>query len=469
MYFKQFYLGCLAHASYLIGSQGEAAVVDPQRDVEQYIEAAEAEGLKISYVIETHLHADFVSGHRELAARTGARIVFGEKAGATFPHLAVKEGDELKLGRVTLRVMETPGHTPESISVLVIDTEVSPEPQKVLTGDALFIGDVGRPDLVGSRGFTAEQMAGLLYDSLHTKLLKLPDAVEVYPAHGAGSLCGRNLSKETSSTIGEQRRFNYALKEMPKEEFVRMMTVDQPEVPAYFPKDVEINRTGAAALEELPRPEALMPAEFNKLAQVGHLVLDVRTAAEFGTSHVPGALNIGLSGQFASWAGTLIPVGTPIIIVAADEAGVDEAVMRLARVGLETVKGYLADGMYAWDKAGLETAKVAQMPIEELRARIEEKDDLQIIDVRRPAEHRAGHVPGAVNAQLADLEKRSREFDPLRPTAVVCASGYRSSAATSLLARHGFRQLFNVVGGTSAWVSAGYPAEQATETTAVTA
>jgi hydroxyacylglutathione hydrolase len=332
MYFKQFYLGCLAHASYLIGSQSEGAVVDPQRDVEQYIEVAQAQGLKIKYVIETHLHADFVSGHRELAARTGAEIVFGEKAGATFLHLAVKEGDELKVGRVTLRVMETPGHTPESISVLIIDTEVSPEPQKVLTGDALFIGDVGRPDLVGSRGFTAEEMAGLLYDSLHKKLLKLPDAVEVYPAHGAGSLCGRNLSKETSSTIGEQRRFNYALKEMPKDEFVRMMTVDQPEVPAYFPKDIEINRTGAAALEEVPRPERLTPAEFNKLAQVGHLILDVRTAAEFGNSHIPGALNIGLGGQFASWAGTLIPMGTPVIIVAADEAGIEEAVRRLARV-----------------------------------------------------------------------------------------------------------------------------------------
>ena len=466
MYFKQFYLGCLAHASYLIGSDGEAAVVDPQRDVEQYVEVAEAEGLKIKYIIETHLHADFVSGHRELAARTGARIVFGEKAGATFPHLAVKEGDELKLGRVILRILETPGHTPESISIVVIDTEVSAEPQKVLTGDALFIGDVGRPDLVGSRGLTAEQMAGMLYDTLHTKLLKLPDQTEVYPAHGAGSLCGRNLSKETSSTIGEQRRFNYALKEMPKEEFVRLMTVDQPEVPAYFPKDVEINRTGAAALAELPRPSALTPAEFNKLAQSGHLVLDVRTASEFGNAHVPGALNIGLGGQFASWAGTLIPVGTPIIIVAADEASLDEAVMRLARVGLETVKGYLAGGMYEWDKAGLESARIAQMPIEELRARIDEKEELQLIDVRRPAEHRAGHVPGAVNAQLADLLKRSREFDPARPTAILCASGYRSSAATSLLARQGFHQLFNVVGGTNAWINAGYPAEQMKETTA---
>ncbi len=459
MYFKQFYLGCLAHASYLIGSEGEAAVVDPQRDVDQYLAEAEAQGLKIKYVVETHLHADFVSGHRELAARAAAEIVFGEKAGATFPHLAVEDGDELKVGKVTLRIMETPGHTPESISVLVVDTEASPEPQKVLTGDALFIGDVGRPDLVGSKGFTAEQMAGMLYDSLHEKLLKLDDAVEVYPAHGAGSLCGRNMSKETSSTIGEQRRFNYALKEMPKEDFVRMMTSDLPEVPAYFPKDAEINRTGADALGAMPRPAALAPAEFNKLAQAGHLVLDVRTAAEFGNSHVPGALNIGLGGQFASWAGTLIPMGAPVLVVAADEDGVDEAVTRLARVGLETVKGYLAGGMYAWDKAGLEAASLPQMPLDELRARLDEGGDLQVIDVRRPAEYGAGHVPGAVNAQLADLDKRSGEFGPARPTAVVCASGYRSSAATSLLARKGFGQLFNVVGGTNGWVSAGYPVE----------
>ncbi|HYE64188.1 MAG TPA: rhodanese-like domain-containing protein [Pyrinomonadaceae bacterium] len=459
MYFKQFYLGCLAHASYLIGSGGEAAVVDPQRDVDQYITEAEAQGLKIKYVIETHLHADFVSGHRELGARTGAEIVFGEKAGATFQHRAVKNGDEIRLGKVILRILETPGHTPESISVLVIDTEVSDQPQKVLTGDALFIGDVGRPDLVGSKGFTAEQMAGMLYDSLHGKLLKLDDSVEVYPSHGAGSLCGRNMSKETSSTIGEQRSFNYALKPMPKDDFVRMMTTDLPEVPAYFPRDAEINRTGAPALEALPRPAALTPEEVNKLAQQDHLILDVRPAAAFGTAHVPGSLNIGLGGQFASWAGTLIPMGTPIILVAEDESGVDEALMRLARVGIESVKGYLSGGIYAWDKAGLDTEAILQMPVDELRSRLQEGSELQIIDVRRPAEYKAGHVPGAQSAQLAQLEKHVTEFDPQRPTAVICASGYRSSAATSMLARKGFRQLFNIVGGTNAWISAGYPAE----------
>ncbi len=461
MYFKQFYLGCLAHASYLIGSAGEAAVIDPQRDVEQYIKEAEDTGLKIKYVIETHLHADFVSGHRELADRSGAQIVFGHRAGATFPHLPVKDGDELKVGGVRLRILETPGHTPESVSILVDNPADSAAPMKVLTGDTLFIGDVGRPDLVGSKGYTAEQMAGMLYDSLHNKLLRLADTVEVYPAHGAGSLCGRNLSKETSSTIGEQKRFNYALKPMPKEAFVMMMTTDLPEAPAYFPKDAEINRTGAAALTDLPRPAALSPAEVSKLIQQGALALDVRTAAAFGNGHAPGALNIGLSGQFASWAGTLIPMGTPIVIISEDVGQVDEAVTRLARVGLDSVKGYLDDGMLAWDKAGFEVERIEQMPVDELKRQFDERADLRLIDVRRPGEYENGHAPTAVNAQLARLEKCVGQFDPNRPTAVICQSGYRSSAATSILARRGFKRLYNVVGGTTAWVNAGYASESA--------
>ena len=460
MYFKQFYLGCLAHASYLVGSDGEAAVVDPQRDVEQYLDEAEAQGFQIKYVIETHLHADFVSGHRELASRSGAEIVFGVRAGASFPHLTVKDGDELRVGKVTLRILETPGHTPESISILIRGDENPDQPQKVLTGDALFIGDVGRPDLVGSRGYTAETMAGMLYDSLHDKLLKLADDVEVYPAHGAGSMCGRNIGNATSSTIGEQRRTNYALKTMAKDEFIKLMTTDLPEAPAYFTRDAEINRAGASALDELPRPAELSPEAVNKMAQRGYLILDVRPAAAFGNAHIPGAINIGLSGQFASWAGSLIAADTPVVIVADDLAGVDEAVMRLARVGIENVKGYLGGGMYEWDRAGLATDAIWQMPVDELRRRIDEQHDLQIIDVRRPAEYKSGHVPGALSAPLSHLDKEAERLDPQRPTAVVCASGYRSSAATSLLAKRGFKNLFNVVGGTSGWISAGYPVEQ---------
>ncbi|HEV2669178.1 MAG TPA: MBL fold metallo-hydrolase [Blastocatellia bacterium] len=459
MYFKQFYLGCLAHASYLIGSGGEAAVVDPQRDIEQYINEAEAEGMKIKYVIETHLHADFVSGHRELAERTGAKIVFGRKAGAAFDYAPAKDGDEFRIGKVILRVLETPGHTPESISILVADTEVSNQPQKVLTGDTLFIDDVGRPDLVNSKGFTAEQMAGMLYDSLHGKLLKLSDAVEVWPAHGKGSLCGRNMSNETSSTIGRQRRFNYALRPMPKEEFVKMMTADLPEAPAYFSKDAEINRGGARSIAELPRPAALAPVEVNKLAIDGATILDVRTNTEFGAGHVPGALNIGLGGPFDSWAGQLVKFDAPIVIVAEDESKIDGAVIGLARVGIENVKGYLAGGMDAWRRAGLNVNRIAQISVDDLSELLNSQKDLQVIDVRQPGEYGAGHVPSAVNAPLARVDERAPEFDPNRWTAVICAGGFRSSAATSVLERLGFKYLLNVLGGTGAWIRAGYPVE----------
>ena len=468
MYFKQFYLGCLAHASYLIGSDGEAAVVDPQRDVDQYIAEANAQDLKIKYIIETHLHADFVSGHRELAERTGAQIVFGRQAGATFPHLAAKDGDELKIGRVNLRILETPGHTPESICVLVTDTEGTagegaraPSPQKILTGDTLFIGDVGRPDLAGGQGYTPEMMAAIMYDSLHNKLLKLDDAVEVFPAHGAGSMCGKNLSTDTSSTIGQQRKFNYALQPMSKDEFVKMMTTDLPEAPAYFAKDAEINRAGAPPLAALPRPTALTPSEVCKLAAQGDVILDVRAANEFGAGHVPGSLNIGLGGQFASWAGCLIPLTAPIVIVAESEEKVEEAQTRLARIGMENVRGYLAGGLYAWDQAGLEVATLPQINVAELKELIETRADLQVVDVRRPAEYESGHAPGAITAPLAKLHEvlPSLRLDLSKPTAVICAGGYRSSAATSILQQDGFKNLLNVTGGTTAWINAGYEVE----------
>ena len=463
MYFKQFYLGCLAHASYLIGSEGEAAVVDPQRDIEQYLAESAAHNLKIKYVIETHLHADFVSGHCELAARTGAEIVFSRHARAAFPHRAVRDGDEINVGRVTLRFWETPGHTPESMSVLVIDTEVSDEPQKVLTGDTLFIGDVGRPDLSGARGHTAEAMAAMLYESLHGKLLKLDDAVEVFPAHGAGSMCGRNISNETSSTIGQQRKFNYALAAMPKDDFVRMMTTGMPAAPNYFSRDAEINRTGAGALEALPRPQALTPEAVCEQMQQGALILDVRAAADYGIAHIPNSLNIGLGGQFASWAGSLISPESALILVAEDESKAEEAVLRLARVGLENVRGFLQGGMDAWHQARQATAAVPQITVAELHRRLEEGEDLQIVDVRRSGEYESGHVPSARLAPLAELQSNTLDgLDPQRPLAVICAGGYRSSAATSLLESRGFQKLYNVTGGTSAYVAAGYPVEEET-------
>src|SRR6266542_6564755 len=401
MFFKQFYLGCLAQASYMIGSKGEAAVVDPRRDVETYLEEAQREGLRIRYVIETHLHADFVSGHRELAARTGARIYFGAKAQAN-DCVPVREGDEIILGDVTLRFLETPGHTPESLSVLVIDRAKSQTPEAVLTGDTLFIGDVGRPDLLGSK-MSAQELAGMLYDSLHGKLLTLPDSVEVYPAHGAGSLCGRNISSETSSTIGQQRQFNYALRPMQKEEFVRMMTTDLPEAPAYFSRDVQLNRDGAPELAELPDPAALAPREIETRQRKGAIVLDTRPAAQYGAGHVPGSLHIGLAGQFASWAGALVSPRAPVLLVAEDEEQVREARTRLARVGIDNVAGYLAGGILEWDRAGLPLATMEQVNVEELDARLREGRVRRVVDVRRPAEWQAGHIPNAVHLPLNTL------------------------------------------------------------------
>src|SRR5437762_907015 len=460
MFFKQFYLGCLAHASYLIGSDGEAAVVDPRRDVDTYIDEAKERGFRIRHVIETHLHADFVSGHRELARRTGANIYFGAKADAQFDYVPVNDGDEIRMGDVVLRFLETPGHTPESVSILDVDRSVSDVPKAVLTGDTLFIGDVGRPDLAGSDplrgsdpGMSARELAGMLYDSLDDKLLAVPDSVEVYPAHGAGSLCGRNISSETSSTIGQQRQFNYALQPMSKEEFVRMMTTDLPEAPAYFSRDVAINRGGASELAELPDPPALEARDVEALQKKGAIVLDTRPAAQYGAGHVPGSLHIGLSGQFASWAGALVSPGTPMLIVAEDEEQVREARLRLARVGLDNVAGYLAGGILEWDRAGLRLATLEQINVTELDERLRE-GAVRVVDVRRPGEWQSGHIATALHLPLNDLAEKADDLSREEPLAVVCAGGFRSSIGTSLLERQGFHRITNVVGGMAAWRAA---------------
>jgi glyoxylase-like metal-dependent hydrolase (beta-lactamase superfamily II)/rhodanese-related sulfurtransferase len=429
MHFQHFYLACLAHASYLIADGGVAVIVDPQRDVDQYIEAAERLGVSIRYVIETHLHADFVSGHRELAARTGAEIVFGARADAAFPHRAVHEGDLLRLGSTELRAIETPGHTPESISWLVVeDGKLS----KLLTGDTLFIGDVGRPDLAGSRGYTSEEMAGMMYDSLRTKILVLPDDVEVWPAHGAGSACGRNISSDASSTIGAQRRMNWALQPMSREAFVETLTSGLAAPPRYFQRDAELNRQGPRALSDLAvsaidcvTPDAL--------------ILDVRDPDAFAARHIAGAVNIGLDGNFASWCGTLLPFDTPIVIVAEDEASASQAVIRLARVGIENIAGRIT----ALD--GIATAPLPQISVHDL-------DGMAVLDVRRTAEFWEGHVTGAQNIPLHELPDRLAEVDRDKPLAVICAGGYRSSIACSLLARAGFTNVINAREGTEEWM-----------------
>ncbi|MBX7219381.1 MAG: MBL fold metallo-hydrolase [Blastocatellia bacterium] len=459
MFFKQFYLNCLAHASYVMCSDGEALIVDPQRDVEQYLAEIAAQHATLKFIFETHIHADFVSGHCELAERTGAQIVYGSRADVEFPHVAARTGDTFHVGAVTVSVLETPGHTPEGICLLVTElgTETAP---KLLTGDTLFIGDVGRPDLVSSKGFSAQEMAGMLYDSLHEKILPLADEVEIYPAHGAGSLCGKNLSKETCSTLGEQRRFNYALKPMPREEFVRLLTAELPDLPQYFPRDAEINRTGAGSLAALLTPPKLTAQQVAEMQPEGKvLLLDVRSAESYGAGHIPGSINVGLGGQFASWAGTLFPLETGFVLIADTEEQIQEAVTRLARVGMERVVGYLEGGLAAWQAENLPVTGLEQISVQELDRRRNQSDPLQILDVRRLMEYNSGHVPGAQFATLAQIEKTASEFNPSLPTAVICAGGYRSSIAAGFLERQGFQKLSNVIGGTAAWVKAELPVE----------
>jgi len=457
MQFRQFYLGCLSHASYYLGSAGEAAIIDPQRDVDQYIAEADAHGQKIKYIIETHSHADFVSGHIELAARTGAEIIYGERANTLFPTHKVKDGDTLSVGSIELTFFETPGHTPEGICILATDRREDKSvlaPSKLFTGDTLFIGDVGRPDLVGSKGFTAQEMASMLYDSLHKKILTLPDETEVYPAHGAGSLCGKSLSKETWSTLGEQRKFNYALQPMPREDFIKVVASDQPIVPAYFPKSAQKNLEGPTSVADIAKPVAVDPEAIRSFDGV---VIDVRPAAIYGAGHVGNSINIGLGGQFASWAGTLIPIGTPLALVAETKDQIDEALIRLARVGHETVTSYILYTDLTGDRRGIEQVSVAQAA-----GYLNSPDaasNVQFIDVRRPGEYAAGHAAGSVSRPLDDLANNLDGLDPDASTYVICQGGYRSSAATSILENAGFNRLFNITGGTAAWINAGLKTE----------
>jgi glyoxylase-like metal-dependent hydrolase (beta-lactamase superfamily II)/rhodanese-related sulfurtransferase len=442
MYFQQFYLTCLSHASYMLGSEGVAVVVDPQRDVSLYIDEAAAQGLEIKHVIETHLHADFVSGHRELADRTGAKIYVGARAGATFPHVAVHDGDEIRFGRGVLKFLETPGHTIESISIAVTDLDRRETPYAVLTGDTLFIGDVGRPDLAPD--LAPQQLAGMLFDSLHQKLIPLGDDVEVFPAHGAGSLCGKQMRPERQSTIGKERALNYALRAATKEEFVRLLTAEMPERPGYFAADAEINRTGAGALAELRE----IP-ELDRIPE-NAIVLDTRPSQQFFAGHIPGAVHIALAGQYASFAATILGLDKDIVLVAEDEEHLKESRIRLARVGIERVIG----SMMRWDGP---VEEIHQVSVEDLRR---EMEHVQIVDVRREGEFAAGHIEGAKLMPLHKLESMTAELDHDRPIAVHCKGGYRSAIACSLIQRAGFKDVMNVIGGFDAWLACGLPASE---------
>jgi hydroxyacylglutathione hydrolase len=464
MIFTQYYLGCLSQASYLIGDERTrtAVVVDPRRDVDEYLSDAAARGLDIRHVILTHFHADFVAGHLELRDRVGAHIHLGARAQADYDFAPLRDGDVLEFGQVRLRVLETPGHTPEAISLLLYDLAVSDrEPHAVLTGDTLFIGDVGRPDLMASAGLSARELAGMLYDSIHQKLLPLPDTTLVYPGHGAGSACGKHLSQERVSTIGVQRQHNHALQPMSKQRFVETITAELPAAPPYFAYDADLNRREHATLDAvLARELQRLPLDAVLAAQRnGAQVLDARDPADFAAGHLADSLNIGLGGRFAEWAGILLAPTRPVVLVTAPGTE-HETALRLGRVGFDSVVGYLDGGIAsAKDRPDL-VRRVARVTAAALRD-ILEVERLPILDVRTEREWRADSIPGSVNVPLHQLRTRLADV-PAGPRVIVhCQTGLRSSTAASLLEQAGRTGVIDLVGGIAAWKIATQPSPEA--------
>ena len=464
MILKQFYLNCLAHASYLVGDEQSsiAAVVDPQRDIDQYLAFAAEHDLRIAHVLLTHFHADFLAGHLELRDRTGATIYLGAAAAAEYRFTPLRDGDVVEFGRVRLGVLETPGHTAESISLTVYDLDRSAtEPRAVLTGDTLFVGDVGRPDLRVALGWSASDLGAMLYDSLRTKLLALPDHVEVYPAHGAGSLCGKAISKETVSTIGEQRRANYALQPMSKAAFIDLVTADQPDAPSYFTYDAVLNTKERPTLDQtLERLDRLTLDQVLALQSVGAQILDTRDPVEFAAVHLRGSLNIGLGGQFATWAGTVLSGEHPIVIIA-DPGREHESATRLGRIGFDHVVGYLGDGLRSLESRPDLTTSTERLGAQVAADRMSDAEGARAlaVDVRTPRERQQKRVSGSVGIPLNHLAERVSELPKDRPLIAYCAGGYRSSIAASLLQREGFAQVSEMAGGIAAWESAGLPVE----------
>jgi glyoxylase-like metal-dependent hydrolase (beta-lactamase superfamily II) len=461
MFFKRYYLGCLSHASYMIADQETkvAAVVDPQRDIDQYLQDAEEHGFRIRYVFLTHFHADFVAGHIELRDKVGASIYLGAAAQAEYEFTAVKDGDVLEVGQVRFEVLETPGHTPEGISILVYDLQQNQrEPHAVLTGDTLFIGDVGRPDLLASIGVTAEELAEMLYHSLHDKLMKLPNETLVYPAHGAGSMCGKNLSDQAVSTIGEQRQYNYALQPMSKEQFMTLVGGDQPDAPEYFAHDAILNRQDRPSLEQSmdDAMRAIPLDEFLRLQADGAQVVDVRDAADFAAAHLAGSLNIPLDGKYATWAGTMLNKEA-LILVIADGHRESEAIMRLGRIGFDKVAGFLQGGVEALDARQDLWQQTTRITATALAEQLNHEDGPLVLDVRTEREWDAGHIQGSRNIPLNRLEQSLDRVPAETPVAVHCQGGYRSSIATSLLQARGRTNLLDLVGGYQAWVTSHLP------------
>jgi hydroxyacylglutathione hydrolase len=463
--FKQFYLNCLAHASYVIGDDQTraAAVIDPQRDVDRYLEFAAGHGLQIKHVFLTHLHADFVAGHLELRERVGATIYLGAAAQAEYAFTPLRNGTVIEFGGVRLKALETPGHTPESVSILVYDLDRDDaEPYAVLTGDTLFVGDVGRPDLRVALGWSATDLGGLLFDSLRSKLLALPDQTLVYPAHGAGSLCGKALSQETVSTLGEQRRFNYALQPMSKEAFVAMVTADQPDAPAYFTYDAVLNSKERPTLDKTLGCE-MNPLPLDRVLELqagGAQVLDTREPEEFASAHLSGSINIGLSGQYATWAGTVLSREHPIVIIA-NPGQENPSAIRLGRIGFDHVAGYLEDGLGSLESRPELTAQTERVSAPLAAARLSSDSPPLVIDVRTPREREEKHIGGSLSIPLSRLTERAQELPRDRHLLVYCAGGYRSSIAASLLQRWGFDRVGEIAGGIAGWEAAKLPLQAA--------
>jgi glyoxylase-like metal-dependent hydrolase (beta-lactamase superfamily II)/rhodanese-related sulfurtransferase len=441
MYIEQLYTNCLAEAAYYIESEGEAVIIDPLRETEPYIALAAQRKAKIKYVFETHFHADFVSGHIDLAKKVGATIVYGPQANTSYEVINATDGQEFKLGKITFRVLHTPGHTPESSCYLLLDEQG--KEHAVFTGDTLFVGDVGRPDLLDGV-MTREALASMLYDSLNKKIKTLPDSVIVYPAHGAGSACGKNIGKETFSTIGEQKKLNYALQEQTREEFIEKVTDGILPPPSYFFEDARINREGYTSIDHVMQQNSkpLSITAFKEAVVAGALILDTRKPDDFEKGYIPSSLNIGLSGQYAVWVGTLLNIKQPLVLIA-EPGKEEEAVLRLARVGYENVVGYLEGGVKSWDGA-LET--VRSIAAEDMKA--EMKRGLKVLDVRRPGEWEAGHLQAAEFIPLGNFPEAFNHLEKQNPYLVHCAGGYRSMIAISLMRRAGFSgELINIYGG----------------------
>ncbi|MEI7915003.1 MAG: rhodanese-like domain-containing protein [Mycobacteriaceae bacterium] len=455
MKFNQYYLDCLSHASYLIGDEttGRAVVVDPQRDVSDYIADAEHLGMTIELVIETHFHADFLSGHLELAEATGATIVYSSVAQPEFDHMAVADGERYSLGEVQLEFRHTPGHTPESMSIVIYEHPDATVPFGVLTGDTLFIGDVGRPDLLASIGFTRDELADKLYDSLHNKLMTLPDATKVYPAHGAGSACGKNLSTDLWSTMGEQKKNNYALRASDKATFMKLVTEGQPPAPGYFVYNAILNRKDRELLDETQVPTTMSYDDVRAAMARGAILVDGRTPEEFAQGHLRGAVNVGLEGRYAEFAGSVIKPDVDIVLFT--EPGRElEGKNRLARIGFDRVIGYLAEPYQVMLSHRDDVQIASRLTAPAFGERSSQVANLQLVDVRNPGEAAAGMIPGAVNIQVGQLPDRLGELDPAKPTVVYCAGGYRSSVAASLLRQRGFADVSDILGGYNAWEAA---------------